>query len=115
MHLHNELSVFPKALLRIFFILFDAVGDKSAFQHTVKKIIFLCFSQTIVSSVNKRPDFPTTGQWDVITEKDGKKESAVFDAVMICSGHHVYPNIPKESFPGKVKVYAAIHTSCMKK
>ena len=31
MHLHNELSVFPKALLRIFFILFDAVGDKSAF------------------------------------------------------------------------------------
>ncbi|XP_010835022.1 PREDICTED: dimethylaniline monooxygenase [N-oxide-forming] 3 isoform X2 [Bison bison bison] len=55
---------------------------------------------TIVSSVNKRPDFQTTGQWDVITEKDGKKESAVFDAVMICSGHHVYPNIPKESFPG---------------
>ena len=30
MHLHNELSIFPKALLRIFFILFDDVGVKSA-------------------------------------------------------------------------------------
>ncbi|XP_032498193.1 dimethylaniline monooxygenase [N-oxide-forming] 3 isoform X1 [Phocoena sinus] len=56
--------------------------------------------KTLVSSVNKRPDFSVTGQWDVITEKDGKKESAVFDAVMICSGHHVYPNLPKESFQG---------------
>ncbi|XP_068397333.1 flavin-containing monooxygenase 3 isoform X2 [Eschrichtius robustus] len=56
--------------------------------------------KTLVSSVSKRPDFSVTGQWDVTTEKDGKKESAVFDAVMICSGHHVYPNLPKESFPG---------------
>ncbi|KAL2771312.1 dimethylaniline monooxygenase [N-oxide-forming] 3 isoform a, partial [Daubentonia madagascariensis] len=56
--------------------------------------------KTLVSSVNKRPDFSITGQWDVTTEKDGKKESAIFDAVMICSGHHVYPNLPKESFPG---------------
>uniref|UniRef100_A0A2K5X3X3 Dimethylaniline monooxygenase [N-oxide-forming] 3 n=1 Tax=Macaca fascicularis TaxID=9541 RepID=A0A2K5X3X3_MACFA len=56
--------------------------------------------KTFVSSVNKRPDFATTGQWDVTTERDGKRESAVFDAVMVCSGHHVYPNLPKESFPG---------------
>ncbi|ELW66621.1 Dimethylaniline monooxygenase [N-oxide-forming] 3 [Tupaia chinensis] len=56
--------------------------------------------ETFVSSVSKRPDFSVTGQWDVTTEKDGKKESAIFDAVMICSGHHVYPNLPKESFPG---------------
>nr|XP_006211173.2 dimethylaniline monooxygenase [N-oxide-forming] 3 isoform X1 [Vicugna pacos] len=56
--------------------------------------------KTTVSSVNKRPDFSTTGQWDVTTEKDGKTESAIFDAVLICSGHHVYPNLPKESFPG---------------
>ncbi|XP_037360331.1 flavin-containing monooxygenase 3 isoform X2 [Talpa occidentalis] len=55
---------------------------------------------TLVSSINKCPDFSVTGQWNVTTEKDGKKQSAVFDAVMICSGHHVYPNIPKESFPG---------------
>ncbi|XP_021121117.1 dimethylaniline monooxygenase [N-oxide-forming] 3 isoform X2 [Heterocephalus glaber] len=55
---------------------------------------------TLITSIIKRPDFSITGQWDVTTEKDGKKASAVFDAVMICSGHHVYPNIPKESFPG---------------
>ncbi|XP_005374887.1 PREDICTED: dimethylaniline monooxygenase [N-oxide-forming] 3 [Chinchilla lanigera] len=56
--------------------------------------------ETLVTSVTKRPDFSITGQWDLTTEKDGKKESAIFDAVMICSGHHVYPNIPRESFPG---------------
>ncbi|KAK2084763.1 dimethylaniline monooxygenase [Saguinus oedipus] len=56
--------------------------------------------RTFVSNVNKRPDFATTGQWDVTTERDGQKESTVFDAVMVCSGHHVYPNLPKESFPG---------------
>ncbi|KAM6165874.1 flavin-containing monooxygenase 3 [Erethizon dorsatum] len=56
--------------------------------------------ETLVTSVTKRPDFSITGQWNVTTEKDGKKESAIFDAVMVCSGHHVYPNIPKEAFPG---------------
>ncbi|XP_008059693.1 dimethylaniline monooxygenase [N-oxide-forming] 3 [Carlito syrichta] len=56
--------------------------------------------KTFVSSVNKCLDFSITGQWEVTTEKDGKRESAVFDAVMICSGHHVYPKLPKESFPG---------------
>ncbi|XP_001514895.1 dimethylaniline monooxygenase [N-oxide-forming] 3 [Ornithorhynchus anatinus] len=56
--------------------------------------------KTFVHSIKKRPDFSTTGQWDVITEKDGKHETAVFDAVMICSGHHVYPNLPVDSFPG---------------
>ncbi|XP_010604157.1 dimethylaniline monooxygenase [N-oxide-forming] 3 isoform X2 [Fukomys damarensis] len=56
--------------------------------------------ERLVTSVTKRCDFSVTGQWDITTEKDGKKESTIFDAVMICSGHHVYPNIPKESFPG---------------
>ncbi|XP_021538316.1 dimethylaniline monooxygenase [N-oxide-forming] 3 [Neomonachus schauinslandi] len=56
--------------------------------------------KTLVSGINKRPDFSITGQWDVTTERNGKKESAIFDAVLICSGHHVYPNLPKESFPG---------------
>lgn len=55
---------------------------------------------TFVTSVEKHPDFSITGQWNVTTEKDGKKESSIFDAVMVCSGHHVYPNLPKESFPG---------------
>ncbi|XP_012513247.1 PREDICTED: dimethylaniline monooxygenase [N-oxide-forming] 3 isoform X1 [Propithecus coquereli] len=56
--------------------------------------------KTFVSSIKKCPDFSITGQWAITTEKDGKKESAIFDAVMVCSGHHVYPNIPEESFPG---------------
>ena len=47
----------------------------------------------------------TTGQWVVVTEKDGKQESELFDAVMICSGHHVYPNMPTGSFPGKLEIY----------
>ncbi|XP_041608908.1 dimethylaniline monooxygenase [N-oxide-forming] 3 isoform X2 [Vulpes lagopus] len=55
---------------------------------------------TLVCSVNKRPDFSVSGQWDITTERDGKRESAIFDAVLICSGHHVYPNLPEESFPG---------------
>ncbi|NWX99135.1 FMO3 monooxygenase, partial [Nothoprocta ornata] len=56
--------------------------------------------KTLVTKIKKRPDFSVTGQWDVVTEKDGKKETEVFDAVMICSGHHVYPNFPAASFPG---------------
>ncbi|XP_025859096.1 putative dimethylaniline monooxygenase [N-oxide-forming] 6 [Vulpes vulpes] len=56
--------------------------------------------ETLVSSIKKCPSFLVTGQWEVVSEKDGKQESAIFDAVMICSGHHVYPNLPTDSFPG---------------
>ncbi|XP_069823527.1 flavin-containing monooxygenase 5-like [Dendropsophus ebraccatus] len=56
--------------------------------------------KTTVCSIKRSPNFPTTGQWVVTTEKDGKQEVAVFDAVMICTGHHTYPNLPLSSFPG---------------
>ncbi|KAL4700049.1 hypothetical protein H8957_000340 [Semnopithecus entellus] len=56
--------------------------------------------ETLVSSIKKCTSFLVTGQWVVATEKDGKQESTIFDAVMICSGHHVYPNLPTDSFPG---------------
>uniref|UniRef100_A0ACB8F3C9 Dimethylaniline monooxygenase n=2 Tax=Sphaerodactylus townsendi TaxID=933632 RepID=A0ACB8F3C9_9SAUR len=56
--------------------------------------------KTLVIHVKKRPDFPVTGQWDIETETEGKVESGVFDAVMVCSGHHVYPNIPTDDFAG---------------
>ncbi|XP_069497370.1 dimethylaniline monooxygenase [N-oxide-forming] 2-like [Ambystoma mexicanum] len=56
--------------------------------------------KTIVLSVRKRPDFSTSGQWDIVTEKDGKRESDVFDAVLLCTGHHVEPYLPLDSFPG---------------
>ncbi|XP_074008830.1 flavin-containing monooxygenase 3-like isoform X2 [Numenius arquata] len=57
---------------------------------------------TLVTKVKKRPDFSVTGQWEVVTQRDGKEETAVFDAVMVCSGHHVYPNLPLAEFPGKL-------------
>ncbi|XP_055041850.2 flavin-containing monooxygenase 5-like [Misgurnus anguillicaudatus] len=57
--------------------------------------------QTKVLHVTPRPEFPHTGQWDVETEsKDGKREKQVFDAVMVCTGHHCHPHLPLQDFPG---------------
>ncbi|XP_027790678.2 dimethylaniline monooxygenase [N-oxide-forming] 4 [Marmota flaviventris] len=56
--------------------------------------------KTTVCSVTKRPDFSETGQWDVVTETEGKQDRAVFDAVMVCTGHFLSPHLPLESFPG---------------
>ncbi|XP_053733384.1 flavin-containing monooxygenase 5-like [Synchiropus splendidus] len=56
---------------------------------------------TKVLQVNQRPDFSRSGQWDVETQdKDGKKEKLIFDAVMICIGHHCHPHMPIHDFPG---------------
>ncbi|POI28649.1 hypothetical protein CIB84_007601, partial [Bambusicola thoracicus] len=55
--------------------------------------------KTTVTKIRKRPDFSATGQWEVVTRRDGKEEAAVFDAVMVCTGHHVYPNLPVAQFP----------------
>ncbi|NXT25874.1 FMO1 monooxygenase, partial [Syrrhaptes paradoxus] len=55
---------------------------------------------TTVVSIRKRRDFATTGQWDVVTEADGKQTSHVFDAVMVCSGNFHEPSLPLHSFPG---------------
>lgn len=64
---------------------------------------FLVFFKTLVSSIKKKksPSFLVTGRWIVVTEKDGKQESTIFAAVMICSGHRVDPNLSLGSFPGK--------------
>ena len=57
--------------------------------------------QTRVLQVRQRPDFCHSGQWDVETEnKEGEKERLVFDAVMICIGHHCHPHLPLHDFPG---------------
>ncbi|KAM6938889.1 flavin-containing monooxygenase 5-like isoform 1-T2 [Lycodopsis pacificus] len=56
---------------------------------------------TKVLQVKQRSDFSRSGQWDVETEgKDGEKEKHIFDAVMICIGHHCHPNLPLHDFPG---------------
>ncbi|XP_048213336.1 dimethylaniline monooxygenase [N-oxide-forming] 4 isoform X2 [Perognathus longimembris pacificus] len=56
--------------------------------------------KTTVCSVTKCPDYSETGQWDVVTETEGKQDRAVFDAVMVCTGRFLNPNLPLESFPG---------------
>ncbi|XP_042832612.1 dimethylaniline monooxygenase [N-oxide-forming] 4 [Panthera tigris] len=56
--------------------------------------------RTTVCNVTKRPDFSETGQWDVVTETEGKRDRGVFDAVMVCTGHFLNPHLPLESFPG---------------
>lgn len=63
----------------------------------------LCFFKTTVLSVRKCPDFSSSGQWKVVTQSNGKEQSAVFDAVMVCTGHHFLPHIPLKSFPGKTR------------
>ena len=50
--------------------------------------------------MSKRPDFATTGRWEVVTESEGKQESAVFDAVLVCTGHHTDAHLPLHAFPG---------------
>nr|XP_019575489.1 PREDICTED: dimethylaniline monooxygenase [N-oxide-forming] 5 [Rhinolophus sinicus] len=57
--------------------------------------------KTTVCSVKQQPDFPTSGQWEVVTESEGKKEVTVFDGVMVCTGHHTNAHLPLESFPGE--------------
>ncbi|XP_069497359.1 dimethylaniline monooxygenase [N-oxide-forming] 2-like [Ambystoma mexicanum] len=56
--------------------------------------------KTKVCGVRRRPDFLTTGQWEVITETEGEQDSAVFHAVLVCAGHHAKVNLPLESFSG---------------
>ncbi|XP_040896111.1 flavin-containing monooxygenase 5-like isoform X3 [Toxotes jaculatrix] len=56
---------------------------------------------TKVLQLKQRSDFSRSGQWDVETEdKDGKREKHIFDAVMICIGHHCHPHLPLHDFPG---------------
>ena len=67
--------------------------------------------QTKVCSVTKRPDFTVTGQWDVVTLREGKQESTVFDAVMVCTGLLTDPNLPLDSFPGTTFSATDLHVS----
>uniref|UniRef100_A0A8C6EY21 Flavin-containing monooxygenase n=1 Tax=Marmota marmota marmota TaxID=9994 RepID=A0A8C6EY21_MARMA len=53
-----------------------------------------------VCSVRKRPDFSSSGQWDVVVEADGKQQSYIFDGVMICSGHYTEKHLPLQEFAG---------------
>ncbi|KAL7984728.1 hypothetical protein Chor_003298 [Crotalus horridus] len=56
--------------------------------------------QAQVCHLRKHRDFPITGQWVIVTEMNGKQESAVFDAVLICTGLYVQPYFPLDLFLG---------------
>eukprot|EP00058_Branchiostoma_floridae_P002734 XP_002588222.1 hypothetical protein BRAFLDRAFT_113828 [Branchiostoma floridae] len=55
-----------------------------------------------IDHVKPREDFQETGQWDVTYTDEEKNETTteMYDAVMVCTGHHVYPHYPRDSFPG---------------
>ncbi len=54
-------------------------------------------------SVRQRSDFSVTGQWEVETEsRDGQRETHVFDAVIVSTGHFTQPHLPLRDFPGTI-------------
>ncbi|XP_074528458.1 flavin-containing monooxygenase 5-like isoform X2 [Halichoeres trimaculatus] len=54
-----------------------------------------------VLSVRQRADFTTTGQWEVETESgQGQRDTHVFDAVIVSTGHFTHPHLPLKDFPG---------------
>lgn len=63
-----------------------------------------------VISVTRAPDHKSSGRWVVkVMDKSNSNEQvseSIFDAVMICTGHHVHPFKPKlngqEKFKGKI-------------
>ncbi|NXW64745.1 FMO5 monooxygenase, partial [Eurystomus gularis] len=59
--------------------------------------------RTSVCRVAKCPNFTTTGQWEVVTESEGQQEVAIFDAVLVCTGHHTEAHLPLSTFPGLEK------------
>lgn len=61
----------------------------------------LCVFQTTVVSVRQALDFASTGRWEVETESSGgHRDTHVFDAVMVCTGHFTRPHLPLGDFPG---------------
>lgn len=57
--------------------------------------------QTTVVSVRRTLDFEVTGRWEVETEQsEGQRETHVFDAVLVCTGHFTLPHLPLTDFPG---------------
>lgn len=99
----------PSAMLWYYCIYHSKSGLQGSVQNCPKLnivnyisvLIYQLYIQTAVCSIQKTQDFPTTGQWIVTTEREGKQEITIFDAVLICTGHHSFPNLPLSSFPGK--------------
>ncbi|XP_026559216.1 dimethylaniline monooxygenase [N-oxide-forming] 2-like [Pseudonaja textilis] len=68
-----------------------------------------------VCHLRKCTDFPISGQWEIVTEKNGKQETAIFDAVLLCTGLYMQPYFPLDSFLGVEKFKGKIiHSSAYK-
>ncbi|KAM8930624.1 dimethylaniline monooxygenase [N-oxide-forming] 2-like [Pelodytes ibericus] len=72
--------------------------------------------KTKVCRVTKHSDFATTGQWEVVTEKNGSLKKDIFGAILVSNGHFFKPYLPLHSFPGIEKFKGQyIHSRFYKK
>ncbi|KAL1427560.1 hypothetical protein MTO96_017262 [Rhipicephalus appendiculatus] len=68
-----------------------------------------------VVQVTPAADYEKTGRWDVLVRdlETNNDHTETFDAVAVCVGHHVYPNVPhfkgQEKFRGRI-----VHTHSLK-
>lgn len=68
-----------------------------------------------VVQVTAAADYEKTGRWDVLVRdlETNTDRTETFDAVAVCVGHHVYPNVPhfkgQEKFRGRI-----VHTHSLK-
>ncbi|ELT99535.1 hypothetical protein CAPTEDRAFT_219911 [Capitella teleta] len=54
-----------------------------------------------VRKVKKSSDYDESGKWVIDLEENGEQKTELFDAVLVCTGHHADKNEP--SFPGEDK------------
>ena len=82
-------------------------------QHYLCVCVYVC--QTTVVSVRQTLDYASTGQWEVETEsRDGQRETRVFDAVMVCTGHFTQPHLPLKDFPGTRDIFVTFSLASQK-
>uniref|UniRef100_A0A023GL55 Flavin-containing monooxygenase n=1 Tax=Amblyomma triste TaxID=251400 RepID=A0A023GL55_AMBTT len=68
-----------------------------------------------VVQVTPAADYDKTGRWDVVVRdlETNTDRTETFEAVAVCVGHHVYPNVP--SFKGQEKFRGRVlHTHSLK-
>ncbi|EDL39193.1 flavin-containing monooxygenase 12 [Mus musculus] len=67
--------------------------------------------QTNVCNIKKRPDFSSSGQWDVVVETEEMQKTYIFDGIMVCSGHYTEKYFPLQDFEGISKFQGSyLHT-----
>src|SRR6185437_2379008 len=73
-------------------------GEKCGFQKFVKY-------RHEVEHLEQSSNYETTGQWSVKVRdlSSGVVRNEIFDAVMVCTGHHVTPLVPKFANQHKFK------------